>query len=590
MKNRVAILVAAVFMATGLLGTTGALPARAAVGPGEDRQISVPAGWWFYQGIDAATVNARLSTNGARLTDIKYEGGGLFTATMVKNSGSYASGWWWYYGKTATEVNSLATANGARPIVIQGYSTASGLRFVTIMISNTGANAESWSWNYGNASWIKQHVITGKRMVSFGRIQGTSYYTAIFGSNTGTDATGWWYYYGISMAQAASYASTNHARLVDLDRNSDTGTYNVVMYSTTGVNWHWYTGYSAGSLLEKAAQYGNRLFDISPYYVGGIKYFAALSIENLNGLSQKLRGIIAPKMDSGAYGFYLKQVGGLSYASLQSQKGYEPASALKILYHAKSIHEEALGNTNDATVITYHYHDLADPLDGNICPDSYATTTTTNLKNADTKMMQNSDNRMTRGILEKYGKPAMLSYAAALGLTSTAINHNIGCPTSTTHNRTTLVDLGKVYEAFQNSVVTTSSTWKAEFKSRMLNQSNYSGFKSAICPIVQQEATALGKSATVATNFCNAMTWIAKGGSYQYGGSLPYTVSWDGLSMTGVPYKASGVVAPRYFVFGEFVDGTQINSQAEADAINAARSKLYLEAMRPFIHSALTGW
>src|SRR5438445_11703036 len=115
-------------------------------------------------------------------------------------------------------------------------------------------------------------------------------------------------------------------------------------------------------------------------------------------------------------------------------------------------------------------------------------------------MMAVSDNRMTRGIRANNTKASMLSYATSLGLTSTSINHNIGCPTSTTHNRTTLVDLGKVYEAFQNGTVTTSSTWKTQFKNRMLNQTNYSGFKSAICPIVTQEATALGKSAATATS------------------------------------------------------------------------------------------
>lgn len=115
----------------------------------------------------------------------------------------------------------------------------------------------------------------------------------------------------------------------------------------------------------------------------------------------------------------------------------------------------------------------------------------------------------------------MLSYASSLGLTATAINHNIGCPTSTTHNRTTLVDLGNVYEAFQTGVVTSSTTWKSQFKSRMLNESNYSGFRNSICPIVQQEATKLGLSSTTATNFCNAMTWIAKGGSYSTAGPSP---------------------------------------------------------------------
>jgi hypothetical protein len=130
----------------------------------------------------------------------------------------------------------------------------------------------------------------------------------------------------------------------------------------------------------------------------------------------------------------------------------------------------------------------------------------------------------------------------------------------------------------------------AQFKSRMLNQTNYSGFATSICPIVSQEATALGKSAATATSFCNAMTWIAKGGSYQYADALPYAVSWDGLSMTGVPFKSGAVTVPRYYVFGEYVDGTTINSQSEADSVNAARGKLYQEAMRGYIHAALATW
>jgi hypothetical protein len=91
---------------------------------------------------------------------------------------------------------------------------------------------------------------------------------------------------------------------------------------------------------------------------------------------------------------------------------------------------------------------------------------------------------------------------------------------------------------------------------------------------VNQEAAKLGKSPAVATSFCNAMTWIATGGSYQYGGSLPYQVSWDGVSMTGVPYLGvNGTITPEYFIFGEFVDGTTINSTSQANSINAARNQ-----------------
>ena len=311
--------------------------------------------------------------------------------------------------------------------------------------------------------------------------------------------------------------------------------------------------------------------------------------ENLNSLSRKLRGIIALKVDSGVYGFYLKQVGGSTLASLQNTKQYEPASALKVLYHAKSIHEESLGNTHDGDSVTYHYNP-ADPTNVGICPDNYATTSMSTLSNADTKMMQVSDNRMTRGILEKYTKTAMLNYATSLGLTSTAINHNIGCPTSTTHNKTTLVDLGKIYEAFQNGTVTSSSTWQTQFRSRMINDSNYTGFRNLICPIVNQEATSLGKSAATATNFCNAMKFVAKGGDYAYADAYPRAESHDDIWLTTMPYKASGVLAPRYFVLGEFVDQISISSSTEINNVNAARSQVKQEALRPYIHAALATW
>jgi Beta-lactamase enzyme family len=579
------VVLAAAFLAGSGLAASPRV-ASAAIGPADDRQLTTVTGWWTYQGVTAAQVNSYLSANGARLTKIQVESSTpTFTVVMVKNSGSYASGYWWYYGQTEAQVNSQLSSHSARPISISAYSTSLGVRYAVVMVPNSGANAKASWWYHGTSTYIAGRLSANSaRLTELGTYPGGGY-TAIMVNNTGTNATGWWWYYGISASSVTSHLTTNHARLIDLSRNS-TGTYNVVMYSSS-TRAYWYYGYTPGTMLNKANQLGQRIISVVSYTSGGVKYQAAAMVRNTNTLSEKLWSIIGPKVDSGAYGFYLKQVGGSTLASLQQTKQYEPASALKVLYHAKSIHEQALGNTFDSTVITYHYNP-ADPTNKDICPDDYASTSTTDLKNADTKMMQVSDNRMTRGILEKYTKASMLSYATSLGLTATQINHNIGC--GTPHNKTTLVDLGKVYEAFQNGVVTSSSTWKTQFRSRMLNQGNYSGFQTSICPIVSAEAASLGKSAATATSFCNAMTWIAKGGSYSYGSVYPYTVSWDGLSLTSVPFKSSGVLAPRFYVFGEFIDGTSISGSTEANSVNAARSKLFQEALRPYIRAALTTW
>ena len=567
--------------------------ARAATGPADDRQQSAPTSWWSYTGVTAAQLSARLTSNSARLTSIQVDDPGTptFTAVMVHNSGSYASSYWWYYGKTQAQVSSLLTTNHARLISASPYATGSGTRYAVVMVPNSGSNAKSWWWYVGSTSYLSSKLTANHaRMIEVSPMPGSAgRYLGLMVANTGSNATSWWWYVHASVSSLGRHLTANHARLVDLSRNGD-GTFNGVMYRNPGTRWYWYVNSGPSSAVNRSLQQGERVIDATSYEVGGTKYYAVVETRNTNSLSEKLWNVIAPSVDSGKYGFYLKQVGGSTLAGLQQSTQYEPASALKVLYHAKSIHEESLGHSHDTDTITYRYHDLADPKDGDICPDDYSTTTTTNLKNADQQMMWNSDNRMTKGVLGKYGKSAVLAYGSSLGLTHTAINHDIGCPTASTHNRTTLVDLGKVYEAFQHGTITTSSTWKAQFRSRMLNESNYSGFRNSLCPIVSQEATKLGKSASVATSFCNAMTWIAKGGSYQYAGSLPYQVSWDGVSMTGLPYKSGGTTAPRYFVFGEYVDGTTINSQSEANAVNAARSKEYQEAMRPYVHAALASW
>ena len=119
----------------------------------------------------------------------------------------------------------------------------------------------------------------------------------------------------------------------------------------------------------------------------------------------------------------------------------------------------------------------------------------------------------------------MLAEAAHLGMTHTAINHNIGCPTSATHNYTSLSDLANLYSAYQQGSDITVAKWRNAFRNRMLNEANYPSAVNTICTIVKQEASSLGKSTATANSFCNKITWIAKGGSYQYGGTRTPTRS-----------------------------------------------------------------
>lgn len=74
----------------------------------------------------------------------------------------------------------------------------------------------------------------------------------------------------------------------------------------------------------------------------------------------------------------------------------------------------------------------------------------------------------------------------------------------------------------------------------------------------------------VATAFGNAMSWIAKGVSYDYDSMLASRVSWEagGVSLTGVAYKVNGSPTPKYYVFGDFIHGTTIETTTEANNID----------------------
>src|SRR5262245_60874810 len=92
MRNRLTIFFAVAFAAIARLAVVGAVPAKAAIGAADDRQLTNPTGWATYTGVSPSTITSLLNTNHARLTDIQAESSSTFTVVMVANSGAYAVG------------------------------------------------------------------------------------------------------------------------------------------------------------------------------------------------------------------------------------------------------------------------------------------------------------------------------------------------------------------------------------------------------------------------------------------------------------------------------------------------------------------
>ena len=258
-----------VLLCLGLLLLVGSSPARAE----EDNESTTPTAWWTYTGQSFNDVNNTITAKNARIEDIAIDNAAAtsFTVSYVQNTGAYAKAWWWYVGIDAATLASHLSANKARLVSLKAYDTGGGnIRFAVDMIANTGADNKAWWYYYGKSTTD----ITALAKTNNARLtalqsytsNGPTVYACIMIANTGADAKAWWWYYNISPQTVGADLSTNKARLLDLTPAGN-GNFNAAMESCSGAcpAWWWYYGLDAYGVLDKAQNGGARVVTSSSY-------------------------------------------------------------------------------------------------------------------------------------------------------------------------------------------------------------------------------------------------------------------------------------------------------------------------------------
>jgi hypothetical protein len=121
----------------------------------------------------------------------------------------------------------------------------------------------------------------------------------------------------------------------------------------------------------------------------------------------------------------------------------------------------------------------------------------------------------------------------------------------------------------------------------MLNESNIDWMHQWLCGLVNQEASKLGKDGSVATDFCNAIRFMVKGGALA--DSISGKISWSMGSLTGLPVKTPAGTTYTYYHYGTFVDGMNGGAAAITTASNIGWNN-YAEGMRQSVNDALKTW
>ena len=306
----------------------------------------------------------------------------------------------------------------------------------------------------------------------------------------------------------------------------------------------------------------------------------------------------------GTGGFYLKSVGGPVLLDSNETYVHDPASAIKVLGHLHAMREVQAGRDDLFSSFTSYRYPSSINSGGNasspsLCPASedevQANRETDSLQFALAKMMQISDNRATRGVVLRYGLPALNSLAASLGMSQTRWDQDlVGCGyEGGKRNALTPVDIGKLYEAVSAGRAL-DAKHTGEFWKLMTAQPVRRG--DHLLEIVLEEAQKLGKPAA-AGPVVDRLVRRWKGGSYNICGDVlcvTHTVIREMDGVVSIPFNVNGAVQMRDFVFSSFIaDAQAVCLEYPCPAADEIQSAMFLgadELLRTVIRSALRTW
>jgi hypothetical protein len=572
---------------------TGGMPAPsvAEVAPSDDRDNSTPTAWHIRVHQTPAQVAETINA-GFRLVDIYVEATSPyhFTGVYVANDASYQKTWWWCYDVDGPTLDTILDDNNARLISLKAYDIGSGqIRFTAVMISNTGADATAWWWYYNATPGGISNLIDDNeaRLTQIHAYQtgGQTLYAAVMVDNTGAGSKAWWWYLNASQTTVSDAIQANNARLVDMDIDPVTGNLNVIMNSCAPgcPYWWWYLHVPEDQLLHLVNQNGARVIDVNDYPGCGSACYDLVLINNSNAITSRVGEKLRSGTD-GTKGLYLEEVDGPILANLMNDYAFEPASTLKGAVHLHTIQQIRDNPAISPSTLIPEYQP---PPPGDSCP-SNTIIGSESIDIADREMMWHSDNTRTRELVDFFTEADINSMMASIGMTDSSINHVFGCG-GPTPNQTTLNDLSTLYRGVANSTLL-DGYYAGLFYSQMAGTAQFAVegqdwthlVDTDIPAIIDKEAPA-GMPTALKNAFREDLFLAYKAGNYTIctsPGCATYVAHVSIFGHAEIPFCDGG--GPRTYVFGLFINGS-----TSEDNLNATFTATRAELLREQIHAGL---
>lgn len=593
----------------------------------DDHSVNVPTAWWTYDNLSPQQLTEKLAEHGARIAGldiaaVSSAGEPRFTVRLVHNSGAYAvPGWGWYHDQTPEQITTLINANSSRLIEIERYDRGGGqIRYAAVMVSNTGAARRNWSYLLGvTPTQIRDHIQgTVWRPIDLDAYgsDGARRYNAIFVHNSGDDYKAFEWDVDKTFAQVLARVDGFQGRLTKLARQNN-GNHVFVQVKNTGSNASLAmvktTFASVAAMENHARQWRTRPIEFYRWRSGTTLLYSAVLIDNANADERRLRNRMDHFWDGGnnargIFSAYLKLVAGPVLIDFNAQRRAETASALKVLHLLHAMRQVQL-NLDALASDNFRYFDYWDG-SGNEPKDRCPSSAEEGVKPFEStlewgldRMVDDSDNRTTRGVVLRYGGFAPINATAAwAGLGGTTLRHNIGCgyfdPVTSEHsaetlrNDTTAADLAKIFEGvWRSELLTATNGARREF----LESTRSGGAGGALTTIIYQEAERIGRPYAAAP-FASLVKRWGKGGSYD-GLCLvdppPNTscsetfVVRSSAGLIELPVMNGGYVGARRYVHAALISDVPANW---SDSIIGDFATVRAELFRTIIREALMTW
>jgi hypothetical protein len=171
---------------------------------------------------------------------------------------STPTSWWSYQNVDAATVSSTLGQNNARPTDLRVLGT-SPLRFSVTEVSNTGSYASGYWWYYGVTLTQVNNLLSANNARLISAVRYDNVYAVVMVPNTGANAKAWGWcdtdYAGIS----ACLGTAN--RLTNIEGYAANRFVVIFVQNTENYGWCWYVGISRAGLNNFCN--GQSILDIS---------------------------------------------------------------------------------------------------------------------------------------------------------------------------------------------------------------------------------------------------------------------------------------------------------------------------------------